>query len=383
MEFGIFNSLYLPERLLDLDPVEGEHNRLMDEVALVQAADRTGFKYTWATEHHFLEEYSHMSASEVFLAYLAGLTERIHLGSGIINITPAVNHPARTADRVAMLDHLSGGRFEFGMGRGSSSIEQSGFGIDDPELTKSMFDEVLAELPKMWAQASYSHQGEHFSMPARNVLPKPYTKPHPPLWMAAGNPESFQKAARLGLGVLCFAQASPEELAPLIELYKKTIETAEPLGGYVNNNVAVVNQLVCLPDGDQARRIAADMSISHHRSMVYRYLDTLPRPDWMPQWPQTLPEPTAEALQFAARKGMIVVGDPDECERAIQANVDVGADQMIFGILLSTISREVAIESVECFGQHVLPKFDADPVHRTVRQREQQLGARVTSSVIP
>ena len=123
MEFGLFNSLYVPHQIRDGDPT-AEHWRLMDEVAVVQAADRVGFKYTWATEHHFLDEYSHLSANEVFLGYIAHATERIHIGSGIFNITPPVNHPARIAERVAMLDHLSEGRFEFGMGRGSSTTEQ-------------------------------------------------------------------------------------------------------------------------------------------------------------------------------------------------------------------------------------------------------------------
>ena len=138
----------------------------MDEVAWTKAADRSGFKYTWATEHHFLEEYSHLSANESFLAYLAGVTENIHLGSGIINITPPVNHPARVAERVAMIDHLSGGRFEFGTGRGSSTTEQAGFGITDPDLTKAMFDEALPQIVRMWTETDYSFDGEFFSMPA-------------------------------------------------------------------------------------------------------------------------------------------------------------------------------------------------------------------------
>src|SRR5437762_11451091 len=118
MEFGSFHSLYLPCRLRDRDPEGAEHNRLMDEVAWVVAADRAGFKYTWATEHHFLTQYSHLSANESFLAYVAALTTNIHLGSGIFNITPPVNHPARVAERVAIPDILAGGRFEFVLARG-------------------------------------------------------------------------------------------------------------------------------------------------------------------------------------------------------------------------------------------------------------------------
>src|SRR5579875_3655944 len=216
----------------------------MDEVAFVQAADRAGFKYTWVTEHHFLTEYSHLSANESFMAYVAAKTERIHVGSGIINITPPVNHPARVAERVAMMDHLSGGRFEFGTGRGSSTTEQKGFGIEDQELTKEMVAETYPEIVKMWRDEEYSYDGKFFSMPRRNVLPKPYTKPHPPLWIAAGSPSSFELAAKMGIGVLCFAFGNPDQFAPLIEKYKTMIEDAEPIGEYVNNNVMITTQML-------------------------------------------------------------------------------------------------------------------------------------------
>src|SRR3954454_6997846 len=103
MEFGIFNSLYLPHHLTEKDPEHAEHNRLLDEVTWTEAADKAGFKYTWATEHHFLTEESHLSANESFLAFVAARTKNIHIGSGIFNVTPPVNHPARVAERVAVL----------------------------------------------------------------------------------------------------------------------------------------------------------------------------------------------------------------------------------------------------------------------------------------
>ena len=136
----------------------------------VKAADAAGFKYAWVTEHHFLEEYSHLSASESFIAYAAAQTSNIHLGSGIFNITPPVNHPARIAERVAMLDHLSEGRFEFGTGRGSSTTEQRGFGIEDPELTREMVAETLPEIVRMWRDEDYSFDGK-FLLDARTKRP--------------------------------------------------------------------------------------------------------------------------------------------------------------------------------------------------------------------
>ncbi|MEY2473835.1 MAG: hypothetical protein QOK28_3164 [Actinomycetota bacterium] len=375
VEFGIFNSLYLPKALKDKDPVNAEHNRLMDEIEWVKAADRSGFKYTWATEHHFLTEYSHLSANEAFLAYVAAVTKRIHIGSGIFNITPPVSAPARVAEKVAMLDHLSGGRFEFGMGRGSSSTEQQGFGIEDPELTKEMFDEVIPEFKKMWRDEMYSHDGTHFSMPERNVLPKPYTKPHPPMWVAAGSPSTFEKAARMGLGVLCFTTGSPKTLAPLIETYKREIKNAEPVGEYVNNNVMVTSQMLCLEDGQKARDIACNMTSGYHTSLVFRYLDTFPKPPGIPEWPALIPDATPEQMDQSIKNGLTTIGTPDECAKCVQNYADIGADQITFGMLSSTMPVEIAVEAVETFGKYVIPQFDTDPMHSTQRQREEQLGA--------
>src|SRR3989454_7507239 len=134
MEFGIFLQGHVAARSLAANP-DFEHQSLMNDIAVAKAADESGFKYIWVSEHHFLDEYSHLSASEVFLAYLAGVTRRIHLGSAIWNISPPVNHPVRVAERVAMMDHLSDGRFEFGVGRGAGALEVTGFGIESTDDT--------------------------------------------------------------------------------------------------------------------------------------------------------------------------------------------------------------------------------------------------------
>jgi alkanesulfonate monooxygenase SsuD/methylene tetrahydromethanopterin reductase-like flavin-dependent oxidoreductase (luciferase family) len=376
MEFGIFNAVCLAPQYREAHGAKAEHDRIMDELAFIRAADRAGFKYTWASEHHFLTEYSHLSANEAFLAYVAAQTTNIHIGSGIFNLTPPVNHPARIAERVAMLDHLSGGRFEFGTGRGSSTTEQRGFGIEDQELTREMVAETLPEIVKMWRDEEYSYDGRFFSMPQRNVLPKPYTDPHPPLWVAAGSPSTFELAARQGLGVLCFAFGKPESFAPLIEQYKKTIENCDPVGEYVNNNIMVTTQMLCLEDGQRARQIAAHMDTGYHVSLVFRYLDTFPRPPGVPVWPDLIPDQTVEQIDAAIGQGAVAIGDPDEVTRSIQRFADIGADQLSFGMLSSSMPIDVCEEAVATFGKHVLPQFDTDPVHSTTRQREAQVGKR-------
>jgi alkanesulfonate monooxygenase SsuD/methylene tetrahydromethanopterin reductase-like flavin-dependent oxidoreductase (luciferase family) len=378
MEFSLFNSLYTPHQAYENvdDQWSVEAQRLKNEVAWTVAGDKAGFKYTWATEHHFLTEYSHLSANEAFLGYLAGVTERIHLGSGIFNITPPVSHPAKVAEKVAMLDHLSGGRFEFGVGRGSSTTEQRGFGITDPELTKAMVDEVLPEFKKMWRETEYSFDGKYWSLPPRNVLPKPLSDPHPPMWIAAGNPGTFEKAARMGLGVLCFTTGSPETLKPLIEVYKNTIEQADPVGEYVNNNVMVTSQMLCLEDGQKARDITCNMTSGYQNSLVFHYLDTFPKPEGLPTWPDLIPEPTPESLEQAIAANLVMSGTPDEVSKAVKAYEDAGADQVCFGMLSTTMPIEIAVEAVETFGKHVIPEFDKDPVHSTTKQREAYVAKR-------
>jgi alkanesulfonate monooxygenase SsuD/methylene tetrahydromethanopterin reductase-like flavin-dependent oxidoreductase (luciferase family) len=370
LEFGLFMGGYVPQAMSATNP-NAEHDRIMSELRLCEVGDQHNWKYAWFTEHHFLTEYSHISANEILMPYLAGRTERIHAGSGIINITPPVNHPARVAERVAMLDHVSGGRFEFGTGRGSSSTEQRGFGIEDPELTKDMFDEAIVEFRKMWRDEPYEFEGKFFSLPERNVLPKPYVKPHPPMWVAAGNPGTFEKAAKMGLGVLCFTGGSPAKMAPLVELYKKTIVNAEPVGDYVNDNVAITTSFMCLEDRDEARQWMTRSGNGRQQSLVFRYLDTFPKPPWVPEWPQEIPDPTLEQIDAGFESGASVVGTPDDCAAALEKWADIGVDQLIMGPSGSVYPHELLERTIKLFGDEVIPRFDTDPEHSTSKYRRE------------
>jgi hypothetical protein len=173
MEFGIFSQMHCPEW-------DDENSRYHREIDTAILCDEQGFKYDWSPEHHFLQNYSHQPAPEVFLSFVAARTKQIHVGTAITNITAAVNHPARVAERIATMDHLSKGRVEFGTGRGSSSAEWGGFAIPSASETKPMWRESLEQIPRMWMDEPYEFEGKYFRMPKRNVLPKPYTRPHPP-----------------------------------------------------------------------------------------------------------------------------------------------------------------------------------------------------------
>src|SRR5437667_104970 len=201
MQFGIFYEHQLPRPWQE----DSEARLIREALAQVELADRLGIDYAWEVEHHFLEEYSHSSAPEVFLAACAARTERIRLGHGIVLMPPGYNHPARVAERIAMLDLVSGGRVEFGTGESASRMELEGFGVS-PAEKRAMWQEAAAQVALMLSQSPYpGYDGKYFKMPPRNVVPKPVQKPHPPMWLACSSRPMIHLAAQLGLGALTLA----------------------------------------------------------------------------------------------------------------------------------------------------------------------------------
>ena len=191
MKFGIFFEISVPR------PFTPEREKQVYDNCLeqVRVADELGFDYVWAVEHHFLEEYSHCSAPELFLTACAAQTKRIRVGHGIVVCVPQFNHPVRAAERAAVLDIISGGRLDFGTGRSATWTELGGFEAD-PDETKKTWDEYVRVIPKMWTQERFGWQGRAFSMPERAVLPKPVQKPHPPMWVAVTSPGTEIDAGR-------------------------------------------------------------------------------------------------------------------------------------------------------------------------------------------
>ncbi|MFD0359201.1 LLM class flavin-dependent oxidoreductase [Streptomyces sp. NPDC127110] len=371
MEFGLFVQGYVPEARSKVDP-EAEHKALLEETQYVIQADKSGFKYAWASEHHFLEEYSHLSANEVFLGYLAAATERIHLGSGIFNPLAPVNHPVKVAEKVTMLDHLSKGRFEFGTGRGAGSHEILGFlpGITDMNHTKEIWEETIAEFPKMFLQEEYEgFQGKHWSLPPRKIFPKPYGKAHPAMWYAAGSPSSYAMAAKKGLGVLGFSVQKVSDMEWVLEQYKTAIQEAKAIGAFVNDNVMVTSTAICAETHEKAVEIAVNANMNRFQSLVFRYHDTFPRPEAIPQWPETLPEYNAEIIELLIAEELLICGDPSEVRAQCKRWEQAGADQLSFG-LPTGVSYEDTMTTIKLIGEHVIPHIDTDPVHRTTRFRQ-------------
>src|ERR671935_1087829 len=238
VRFGLFYEHQLPRPWR-----EGAEEQLLQEaLEQIELADHLGLDSIWAVEHHFLEEYSHSSAPEVFLAAASQRTQRIRLGHGIVQLPPGFNHPARVAERIATLDLVSRGRVEFGTGESSSQAELGAFGVDR-DSKRAQWEEAVDAITRMFVEEPFAgYDGRWISMPPRTVVPKPKQKPHPPLWVACSRRETILTAAELGLGALSFAFVEPEDAREWVssDYHLLASDRCTPAGFAVNPNVAVV-----------------------------------------------------------------------------------------------------------------------------------------------
>ena len=330
MEFGVFLNGYLPGQAAH-DPA-CEHEMFKRELAYAIEADKYNWKYAWVGEHHSLTEYSHSSAPEVVMGYLAHATERIHIGTGIMNLSPRVNHPVRSAERVAVLDHLLEGRFEWGTGRGAGSHEIASFNILDKNSTKAEWNEVIRQIPRMWEEKDYMYEGESFTVPyPHNILPKPYEgKGHPPIWVGCGNPATFTQAGELGIGAIAFNFEPIYNLKGRIDAYKEGIANCtEPLGQFKNDNVMMTNAVICLSDRKKAREVALRRGRGYLYSLVCNYHDTIPHQEGVPVWPERPSTISDEAmLDYLIEQGWMLCGEPDEVAEQVSKYQTVGCDQL-------------------------------------------------------
>src|SRR2546421_3413558 len=234
-------------------PVVDDHRVIEETLEQCVLADRMGFDTVWFVEHHFLTSFSMSPCPEVMFGALSQLTKRVRLGFGVV-ILP-YHHPVRVAERVAMVDHMSGGRVEFGTGR-SAPYEQIGQGID-PRNTRAMWEESLKMIPRIWQSEEFSYEGTFWKVPKRHVLPKPYQKPHPPMYLACTQTESYDVAADNGIGVLSSATFATNILAEHVKRYRARVKQATPVGAVVNDDWGNNAHAFCGTNNREARDLAA------------------------------------------------------------------------------------------------------------------------------
>ena len=369
MRFGVFYELQLPRPW----SADAEHRLVQEALQQIELADRLGIDYAWAVEHHFLEEYSHCSASEVFLAAAAGRTKNIRLGHGIRQVIANYNHPARTAEAVAMLDLVSNGRADFGIGEGATRLELGGFKIPAREK-RAMSLEAAEQIANMMVMEPYpGYEGKSFSMPARNVLPKPLQKPHPPMWMACTNRDTIKVAASLGLGALAFSFLDPEEAKHWAEIYYGIIKSEQcvPLGHRVNANIAMVSAFSIHADRQEAIRRGQE------GFEFFGYaINALVAQDVRPGRSQLFSDFQKKRASGNIELGRDLnsapgIGTPQELAQHIRNFEDVGIDQVIFLQQAGNNKNADICASLELFAKDVLPEFAAKRELRDARKEKE------------
>jgi alkanesulfonate monooxygenase SsuD/methylene tetrahydromethanopterin reductase-like flavin-dependent oxidoreductase (luciferase family) len=365
MKFGIFYEHQLPRPW-----AEGAELRLFQEALdQVELADKLGIDFAWEVEHHFLEEYAHSSAPEVFLAACSQRTKRIRLAHGIVLMPPPYNHPARVAERIATLDLVSAGRVEWGTGESASLAELGGFGISVQDK-QPMWHEATREAANMMVMDPYpGYQGKYFSMPCRNVVPKPVQKPHPPIWVACSRRETIHEAARDGVGALTFAFVDPSEAIKWVGEYYDIIKSdaCVPIGHSVNANIAMVAGFSCHSDPEEARRRGLDGFRFFGYALGHHYIFGEHVPGRTSIWANY--EQARDLLPL--RHGAGGIGSPEQIEANLRKFEEAGVDQVIFLQQGGNNKHEHICESLKLFAKSVLPGFQRRDAERAAKKQAQ------------
>jgi alkanesulfonate monooxygenase SsuD/methylene tetrahydromethanopterin reductase-like flavin-dependent oxidoreductase (luciferase family) len=357
MKFGIFFELSVPRPFT----AANESRTYLNALEQARLADELGFDWVWCVEHHFLEEYSHCSAPEVVLSAVAAQTSRIRVGHGAVVCVPEMNHPIRVAERCAALDIVSGGRLDVGTARSSTWTELGGFRAD-PDLTKKQWDEYVRVLPRLWADEPFAYDGLAFSMPERNVLPKPVQDPHPPLWVTVTSPGTEADAADRGIGCLGVAAAGYEEQERRTHEYHRRIQLCDPVSSVVNDQVTTLNFMYC--HEDRATALGTGQRMLGLFGVMNAHL-LWTREAYPTRAYQTLgnlsPKAGSQNRQTARPGGApegIAIGDPDDIVDAIKRWESIGVDGLNFILnAQETVPQQDVLDSLRLFAAEVMPQF--------------------------
>jgi len=367
-------SICFEAQMVDTSP-ESEQRTFYEAVEQTEYAEKMGFDAVWAVEHHALTQYSHMSSPETFLAFVAARTERMRIGHGVICLPPAMNHPVKVAERVATLDILSRGRVNFGIGKGGTQQEAGTFGYDLNEL-QPMIDESMYLIPKIMVEEEIEHNGKYIQIPRRPIHPKPYQKPHPPMFMACTREESLRNAGSRGLGGMVLGFSTPEDTAKLNAIYREAFAARDPakqVGYFPNEYLAVGCPTIISDDREKALRIGLRGQRFFAQAIHYWYGGG-PKPDVADASSEEHVKAVKKAEELtvaylheakipvtAAATDMYNVdhayGTPQDAIRYLERLEAAGADEALMLMQMGTVPHDAIMETLKHMGETVIPYF--------------------------
>ncbi len=365
--------MILEAQMVDPSPAN-EQQVLQDCVEQVVLGEEVGFDRVWAVEHHCLTQYAHMSAPETFLAFCAGKTSRIRIGHGVVCLPFKMNHPIKVAERVAMLDVLSNGRMDFGVGKGGTEIEAGAFDVEIKDIDAQL-ETSFRMIPEIWASDVYSFESDLIRVPERSIHPSPVQTPHPPLYMACTREATLNLAGEWGVGALCLGFGGPEDVAQKNAVYRAAIERRTPesqVGSVANDVLSALCPAIVMEDGEAARKIGHRGQRFFTEAITHFYSGG-PAP--------TAPPEGEDDAEYLRREGEAVVaylheekieagtettglynpnhayGTVKDAIGYVERLVDAGADEVMFLIQMGTVPQTAALETIRLIGTELIPHF--------------------------
>lgn len=366
MKFALFYEIPVARPWDDLSEWRAYKNVLEQ----AKYGDAMGWDAFWTVEHHFLEEFSHCSNPEVLYGAVASHTKNLRIGYGVRLAPKPYNHPVRSAESAAVLDLLSDGRVDFGTGRSATRHELEGFGVD-PGDTREMWQEAIRHIVGCWTNDEHEFQGKHWSMPKRRVLPKPFQKPHPPVWGATGSPDTHRLMGQMGLGLCSFAVGlPPEEIKKRIDVYRAGLaECREPYGKFVNGQACVFAMVNCAKTKEESYAVSKE-SFEWYGKYGAELIATLPKwldeqkkglqsYDWLGELRDIVNQGLHQQLTFEYLREThgCIAGDPDEVIEHIREYAKTGADLLLCLVNPYKIPHEAVMQTIELMGKYVIPEF--------------------------
>jgi alkanesulfonate monooxygenase SsuD/methylene tetrahydromethanopterin reductase-like flavin-dependent oxidoreductase (luciferase family) len=363
MRIGLFYQMQVPKPW----SASSESDRFMEMLDEVAYAEEIGMESVWFVEHHFRSEWSHSSAPDVTLAAISQRTSRIRLGIAVA--LPPLHHPLHMAVRLATLDILSKGRLDLGVGRTSYPYQMTPYGTDLKDAT-GILEESLQIIPGAWTQEEFSFEGQYFNIPPREVVPKPVQKPHPPIWQACTQEDTFRKAGEQGLGCLAQTNVGAERAIPLIHTYREAIKHAQPIGQVITNQVTGNTMALCMENRQKAMERGAEL-IDWYRQQqrirdakVWQGYDPAKVPEdyrwhYNRRMNDTARRDDSSSIDLIRNGGRYAIGDPDDCIRYLEQCEAMGLDEVMPLFQLGPVRHEEVMESLRLFGKYVIPHFKA------------------------
>jgi len=362
MKFGLLYEMETPRPWHE----RSEYNTYWEALAQIELADRLGFDYVWEVEHHFLEEYSHSPAPEVFYGAVTQRTKNIRIAHGVRLLPFNFNHPIKVAEQAAVLDIMSNGRVDLGTGRSTTAQELDGFNVNY-DRTRDEVKESLEIIVKAWTDEILEYDGKLLKVPPRRVVPKPLQKPHPPMWMACVAPDSYELAGDRGLGVLSF-NFNWEQVQQMMAAYREACaKRSNQIPKVVNEAFAGVAIMhVAENKEEEAIGLEGARWFLHNVAKLFEPLmvkNQLYSYEYLRKVFDMNLDPKDASDAELKDHHMVVVGNPDEVSRKLENFQRAGLSQVICFKQAGRIPHQYIMRSIKRMGKHILPHFNP---HRTI-----------------